>query len=196
MIRHSTHQNHRNSMWGLAVLLQALLFISSATAFYGKGSAVQLASAKTFSSLVLNHDLPVLVEFFAPWWARSASSRLSSPAGNCLILIALCRCGHCQQLTPTYEKVAANMAGIAPVVAVDCDDVKNKGICSRYAVQGFPTLKAGDGATLGRSLEMFAGRLWAVCCLRQVPFYVLRFPLQLLPGFQAPSQAKPLHKEV
>lgn len=66
-----------SSMWGLAVLLQALLFVSSANAFYGKGSAVQLASAKTFGSLVLNHDLPVLVEFFAPWWARSASSRLS-----------------------------------------------------------------------------------------------------------------------
>lgn len=66
-----------NSMRGLTVVLQALLFVSSANAFYGKGSAVQLASAKTFGTLVLNHDLPVLVEFFAPWWARSASSRLS-----------------------------------------------------------------------------------------------------------------------
>ena len=83
------------------------------------------------------------------------------------MLIVLCRCGHCQQLTPTYEKVAANMAGIAPVVAVDCDDAKNKAICSRYGVQGFPTLKAGDCATLGCSFTDFCPQI--LSCLLFAP---------------------------
>lgn len=29
-------------------------------------------------------------------------------------------CGHCQQLKPTYEKVAASLAGAVKVAAVDC----------------------------------------------------------------------------
>ena len=63
------------------------------------------------------------------------------------------------------------MAGIAPVVAVDCDDAKNKPICSRYGVQGFPTLKAGDDATLDCSSEYICQQILG--CLLSAPSSIL-----------------------
>lgn len=58
-----------------------------------------------------------IVEFYAPW------------------------CGHCKNLQPAYEKAAKNLAGLAKVAAVDCDDDANKPFCGTMGVQGFPTLK-------------------------------------------------------
>ena len=58
-----------------------------------------------------------VVEFYAPW------------------------CGHCQNLKPAYEKAAKNLAGLAKVAAVNCDDESNKPLCGQFGVQGFPTLK-------------------------------------------------------
>lgn len=50
-------------------------------------------------------------------------------------------CGHCQRLSPQYQKAAENLKGIAKVAAVNCDDDENKSFCGRMGVQGFPTLK-------------------------------------------------------
>lgn len=58
-----------------------------------------------------------ILEFYAPW------------------------CGHCQNLKPAYEKAARNLAGLAKVAAVNCDDDANKPFCGQMGVQGFPTLK-------------------------------------------------------
>jgi protein disulfide-isomerase A6 len=50
-------------------------------------------------------------------------------------------CGHCQNLKPAYEKAAKNLAGLAKVAAVNCDEDLNKPLCGQMGVQGFPTLK-------------------------------------------------------
>ncbi|TAQ86904.1 hypothetical protein B7494_g4786 [Chlorociboria aeruginascens] len=64
-----------------------------------------------------NSPVIQIVEFYAPW------------------------CGHCKNLQPAYEKAAKNLAGLAKVAAVDCDDETNKPFCGQFGVQGFPTLK-------------------------------------------------------
>ena len=70
-----------------------------------------------------------IVEFYAPW------------------------CGHCKNLQPAYEKAAKNLAGLAKVAAVDCDDDSNKAFCGGFGVQGFPTLKIiKPGATPGKPI--------------------------------------------
>ncbi|KAF5092544.1 hypothetical protein D0Z03_002813 [Geotrichum reessii] len=61
-----------------------------------------------------------ITEFYAPW------------------------CGHCQRLTPEYLKAAKRLAGSVRFAAVNCDAAENKGLCGRYQIQGYPTLKVFD----------------------------------------------------
>lgn len=62
-------------------------------------------------------------------------------------------CGHCQNLKPAYEKAAKNLAGLAKVAAINCDDDSNKPFCGQMGVQGFPTLKiVKPGSKPGRPL--------------------------------------------
>ncbi|KAM6546325.1 hypothetical protein CsatB_027061 [Cannabis sativa] len=51
--------------------------------------------------IVLNSNKVVLVEFFAPW------------------------CGHCQALTPIWEKAATVLKGVVGVAALDADEHKS-----------------------------------------------------------------------
>ncbi|GMN27951.1 hypothetical protein TIFTF001_001871 [Ficus carica] len=65
--------------------------------------------------MVLNSNKVVLVEFFAPW------------------------CGHCQALTPIWEKAADVLKGVATVAALDADE--HKSLAQEYGIKGFPTIK-------------------------------------------------------
>ncbi|XP_048883078.1 protein disulfide isomerase family A, member 7 isoform X2 [Brienomyrus brachyistius] len=49
------------------------------------------------------------------------------------------RCGHCQKLAPEYETAATRLKGIVPLAKVDC--TTNSETCSRFGVNGYPTLK-------------------------------------------------------
>ncbi|KAK6918803.1 Thioredoxin domain [Dillenia turbinata] len=64
---------------------------------------------------VLESNRVVLVEFFAPW------------------------CGHCQALTPTWEKAATVLKGVATVAALDAD--AHQSLAQEYGIRGFPTIK-------------------------------------------------------
>ncbi|KAK6919293.1 Thioredoxin domain [Dillenia turbinata] len=64
---------------------------------------------------VLDSNRVVLVEFFAPW------------------------CGHCQALTPTWEKAATVLKGVATVAALDAD--AHQSLAQEYGIRGFPTIK-------------------------------------------------------
>lgn len=82
--------------------------------FYDSSPVLEL-DPSNFDSVVLTNDTSI-VEFYAPW------------------------CGHCRNLQPEYVKAAKHLQDIAVVGAVNCDEAKNKPLCSKYRVEGFPTL--------------------------------------------------------
>jgi len=69
----------------------------------------------TFESLVSNADVPVFIEFYAPW------------------------CGHCKQLAPTFEAVAKELESEKVRVA-KIDATANDFPQDAFPVQGFPTM--------------------------------------------------------
>ncbi|CAI0460309.1 unnamed protein product [Linum tenue] len=84
----------------------SLFFFASklCSALYSASTPVVHLTPSNFKSKVLNSNGVVLVEFYAPW------------------------CGHCQALTPAWEKAATVLKGVATVAAVNADE--HKGSCS------------------------------------------------------------------
>ncbi len=82
----------------------------------------------TFAREVLESDLPVLVDLWAPW------------------------CGPCHMIAPVVEKVARDYAGRLKVAKLNVDD--NPQTAMRYQVQGIPTLLIFKG---GRVIDRIVG---------------------------------------
>ncbi len=75
---------------------------------------VEHTSDKTFQHDVLNAQVPVLVDFWAPW------------------------CGPCRMVGPILEKVGEKLSGKAKVCKVNVDE--NPETASRYGITGIPTV--------------------------------------------------------
>jgi thioredoxin 1 len=78
-----------------------------------KDSGVHHANDANFDELVLNSDVPVLVDFYAGW------------------------CGPCKMIAPVLEELAQEPTG-ARIVKVNVDE--NPQLASRYGISSIPSL--------------------------------------------------------
>ena len=87
-------------------------------------------SKGSFKTEVLESDLPVLVDFWAPW------------------------CVPCQMMAPILDELAGEMAGKIKVAKVDTEDGDNQDLAIEYQIQSIPNMKLFKG---GRIIGEFIG---------------------------------------
>ena len=78
---------------------------------------------QNFESEVLKSELPVLVDFWAPW------------------------CGPCRMVAPVVEAISQEYKGKLKVVKLNTDD--NQGTASNYHISGIPSLLLFKGGQVG-----------------------------------------------
>lgn len=81
-------------------------------------NTIQITDAQ-FAEEVLNSDVPVVVDFWAPW------------------------CGPCKMIAPVLEDVAEEYAGKVKVVKLNVDE--NTETAPKFNVRGIPTLLVVKG---------------------------------------------------
>lgn len=92
--------------------------------------AVKEINEAQFDQEVLKSDLPVLVDFWAPW------------------------CGPCKMLGPVLEEVAAAKEGSLKVVKVNVDE--NQELAQKYEVMGIPAMFLIKG---GQVIDNYTGAM-------------------------------------
>jgi len=91
------------------------------------GNAI-LGTDVNFEKLVVKSDVPVLVDFWAPW------------------------CGPCRMVGPVLDEVAAEYAGKAKVVKVNIDE--ETGVAEAMGIRSIPTVALFKG---GEVVEILVG---------------------------------------
>src|SRR5258708_644830 len=96
------------------------------TALAPPGEAIEAPDAATFDAAIAASDVPVVVDFWAPW------------------------CGPCRMVAPELAKVAAKHAGQYLILKVNTDAVPELG--ERFRVRSIPTMAVfGGGREGGRT---------------------------------------------
>ncbi|MFB2891413.1 thioredoxin [Aerosakkonemataceae cyanobacterium BLCC-F50] len=91
-------------------------------------AAAAQVTDSTFDEEVVESDVPVLVDFWAPW------------------------CGPCRMVAPVVDEIAEQFAGQVKVVKVNTDE--NPNVASKYGIRSIPTLMIFKG---GAKVDMVVG---------------------------------------
>jgi thioredoxin 2 len=93
------------------------------------GKPIEL-TGQTFERHVQRNDLPVVVDFWAPW------------------------CGPCRTMAPQFEQAARQLAGHVQFGKVNSDDEQE--LSARFGIRSIPTLVLMRG---GREVDRVSGAL-------------------------------------
>jgi thioredoxin 1 len=93
-------------------------------------SKAQEVMKSNFEAEVLTSDLPVLVDFWAPW------------------------CMPCQMMAPILDELSSEMASQVKIVKVNTEDGDNQDLAMEYQIQSIPNMKLFKG---GKVVAEFIG---------------------------------------
>jgi len=78
---------------------------------------INVLGAESFNTEVIKSNIPVLVDFWAPW------------------------CGPCQMMAPILENLAAKFEAKLKIVKVDTEQPDNQRLAMDYQIQSIPNMK-------------------------------------------------------
>jgi len=87
-------------------------------------SEVKELVKEDFEKEVLESEIPVLVDFWAPW------------------------CQPCIMMSPVLDEVAEEWSGKVKIVKLNVSEPENQEIATRYDIQAIPNMKVFEGGNI------------------------------------------------